>query len=276
MVMAMVSQPLAAWADASGSYYDRSFVLAANTRCGLFAPAVTSALTSSAWQARGAAVRGGVSEADLAATAARARDKAASTACDDPELAMVKGRVSEAFAGWSQTARMNFPGTHADWSANRSGFSSPTWRLAQHAVMGQAPITFGYEATDDAARSLKAVVSFVGAPRPYAARIVMRDTSRAPLPWLADRGVAALPPQAARRTFFAISHGIAEPTLLKPGSKDGQAWVFPAAAADALSGLDPREPFMIEFLFRDDSMAQATLEAGDFAAGRAFIAMGSL
>ena len=52
--------------------------------------------------------------------------------------------------------------------------------------------------------------------------------------------------------------------------------MFPVAAANALAGLDPREPFVIEFLFRDDSVARATFEAGDFAAARAFIGMGSL
>lgn len=33
---------------------------------------------------------------------------------------------------------------------------------------------------------------------------------------------------------------------------------------------------MIEFLFRDDSVARARFEVGDLAAGRAFTAMGSL
>ena len=46
------------------------------------------------------------------------------------------------------------------------------------------------------------------------------------------------------------------------------------AAADALSGLDPREVFTVEFVFRDGSVARTVFEAGDFAAGRAFLAMG--
>ena len=49
-----------------------------------------------------------------------------------------------------------------------------------------------------------------------------------------------------------------------------------AAAADALSALDPREVFTVEFLFRDGSIARSTFEAGDFAAGRAFLAMGQV
>jgi hypothetical protein len=44
--------------------------------------------------------------------------------------------------------------------------------------------------------------------------------------------------------------------------------------ADALSALDPREIFTVEFLFRDGSVARSTFETGDFAAGRAFLSMG--
>ena len=45
------------------------------------------------------------------------------------------------------------------------------------------------------------------------------------------------------------------------GRPTGQAWLFPAAA-DALSALDPREVFTVEFLFRDGSIARSTFEAG--------------
>ena len=272
----LLALPAAAVADAAGPYYERSFVLAANDKCRLFAPALASALTASALQARGAAVRAGTSEADLAATAARARARAAGTLCDDPQLALVRSRVSDAFAGWSRTPRMTFPGRRADWSADRSGFSSSSWRLVQTSVTGASPVAFGFAARDQQGESLKAVVSFIGRPRPYAARIVMRNVERAPRPWLAGSGVAALPPEAARRTFFATGSTAADPTLLSAERSEGQAWAFPAAAADALAALDPREPFVVEFLFRDDSVARATFEAGDFAAGRAFIGMGSL
>ena len=49
MAAALLAQPVAAnagggGADASGAYYDRSFVLAANDKCRLFAPTVASCL----------------------------------------------------------------------------------------------------------------------------------------------------------------------------------------------------------------------------------------
>ena len=281
MTAALLAQPVAAHAgggaaDAAGPYYERSFVLAANDKCRLFTPGLASALTASAQQARGAAVRAGVSEGALRETAARAEARASQTRCGDPQLGVVRTRVSDAFAGWSRTARMTFPGQRADWTANRGDFSSPTWRLMQASVTGASPVNFGFAAEGAQGDALKAVVSFVGRPRPYAARIVMRNVERAPRPWLASAGLPVLPPETSRRAFFAAGSMEAEATLLPAERSRGQAWVFPVAAADALAGLDPREPFVIEFLFRDDSVARATFEAGDFAAARAFIGMGSL
>lgn len=266
-----VASPLSAWAEGTGAFYDRSFVLAAHRRCALFAPSVVSALTASTLQARGAAVRTGVSEVTLEAAAGRARVRASRTACDDPQLAIVRARVTDAFQGWSSLSKMTFPGGRSDWQADRTAFSSPTWRLMQASVTGASPVSFGMAASPDGTEQVQAVVSFVGKPRPYAARIVLRDSSR-----LASALPLALPPETSRRAFWAHAHAAARPTMLATDRKQGQAWAFPDATADALARLDPREPFVIEFLFRDDSVARATFQAGDFAAGRAFIGMGSL
>jgi hypothetical protein len=276
LAMAMLAAPFTALADATAPYYERSFVLAADAKCRLFAPAVTTALTASTWQARGAAARAGASDVALAETAGRARASAAQTACADPELATVRTRVSTAFNGWSRMARMTFPGGRAAWIANRSEFSSATWRLMQTARVGASPVTFGYVEGGAERQTLKAVVSFVGHSRPYAARVVMRDVERAPHPYMTSADVAAMPPEATRRAFFAAGNLPADKGLLQPEKTQGEAWIFPADTADALARLDPREPFAVEFMFSDGSVARATFEAGDFAAGRAFIAMGSL
>jgi hypothetical protein len=272
----MLAAPFTALADATAPYYERSFVLAADARCRLFAPAVTSALAASTWQARGAAARAGASDVALAQTAERARTSAARTRCGDPELATVRNRVGAAFSGWSRVARMTFPGGRAAWVANRSDFSSPTWRLMQTTRVGASPVTFGYVEGGGERQNLKAVVSFAGRSRPYAARVVMRDVERAPHPYMSAGGVASMPPEATRRAFFAAGNLPADRALLQPEKTQGEAWLFPAPTADALAKLDPREPFTVEFLFSDGSVARANFEAGDFAAGRAFIAMGSL
>ncbi|MCO8017803.1 hypothetical protein NI456_02900 [Brevundimonas diminuta] len=259
-------------ATAAGDvYYERAFVRAAQDKCRLFEPRLTQALEAATLQARGAALRAGRPATELAATAARATARAEATPCNDAELNQVKTRVRHAFAGWSRAARINFPGDKAVWSADRFESAHDGWRLFQDGATGASPVRFGLTGKAPQEAHPAAVVSFVGKPRPYAARIVMRDTARSPRPWL---GAEGLPPDAARVAVFAAGSGLAPRDLLASGARAGEVWRFPDSAAEALAALDPREPFLIEFLFRDDSVATARFEAGDFAAARAFLAMG--
>jgi|TARA_R110002124_G_scaffold80137_9_gene212359 hypothetical protein len=271
--IALLAGPGVATAQPTAPYYERSFVLAADARCDLFRPDVAAALSAATQQARSAALRAGTSEAEVRAAAARALSRARTVACADPQLATVRQRVEHAFAGWARMPRMEFPGVRASWIANRVPAAGASWTLTQASVTGASPVTLGYTAGEVSDR-LTAVVSFVGRPRPYAARIVMRDPRRSPRAWLG--GANALPPASVRRGFWAVSFANADTALLKSGKQSGEAWRFPAEAALALEQLDPREAFAVEFLFRDDSVASATFEAGDFAAGRAFLSLGPL
>ena len=270
---AIVALTLAAGtATAAGDvYYERAFVRAAQDKCRLFEPRLTQALEAATLQARGAALRAGRPATELAATAARATAQAEATPCNDAELNQVKTRVRHAFAGWSRAARINFPGDKAVWSADRFESAHDGWRLFQDGATGASPVRFGLTGRAPQEARPAAVVSFVGKPRPYAARIVMRDAARSPRPWL---GAEGLPPDAARLAVFAAGSDLAPRDLLTSGARAGEVWRFPNGAAEALATLDPREPFLIEFLFRDDSVATARFEAGDFAAARAFLAMG--
>lgn len=263
----VMAAPVHAWADAASTYYERSFVLAANQRCGLFARPVAAALDAATWQARGAALRGGTGEVDLAARAARARSRAAATPCGHAELATVKQRVEHAFMGWSRLTRMTFDAGSAGWAADRYAFTRPGWRLVQTARTGASPVRFGYVG-ETAGAELNAVVSFVGRPRPYAARVVLRDVRIGARPW-----PGGLPPESQRMTVWSSGSAAAAPGLVASKAQ-GEIWRFRGDLADAIAKLDPRERFTVEFVFRDDSVATATFEAGDFAAGRAFLAMG--
>ncbi|WP_439475995.1 hypothetical protein [Brevundimonas sp.] len=269
---AVLGLPNIASAEAADTYYERAFVVAADARCNLFAPQIGAALHAATAQARGAALRSGAGEAELAAAAARARARAGAVSCADPQLATVRARVDGAFAGWLRTPRMVFPGARRSWIANRVSSTDANWRLQQMSVVGASPVAFGYAGKGDAP-GLTAVVSFVGRSRPYAARIVLRDPVRVPRPWLAGDGLA---PVSAQASLWATGVSPADQTLLAEGRRAGEAWRFPAAAAAALERLDPRETFAIEFHFRDGSVATAKFEAGDFTAGRAFLAMGML
>ncbi len=269
---AVLATPAGAWAGPADTYYERAFVVAAHARCGLFDQPVEAALTVAAAQARGAALRSGAAETDLKAVADRAHARAAGVSCRAPQLAVVRQRVDGAFSGWARTPRMTFPGESASWLADRAAWTRPGWRLKQMSRMGAAAVTFGYAGSDEAG-TLTAVVSFVGKSRPYAVRLVFRDDARAPRAWTAGDGLA---PAASRASVWSTGFKPAEAPLLSEGRRAGEAWSFPAAAADRLARLDPRETFLVEFHFRDGSGARARFEAGDFAAGRAFMAMGAL
>lgn len=269
---AVLGLPATAWASPADTYYERAFMVAADARCNLFAPNLEAALAAATAQARGAALRAGTGEADLAAAAARARTRAATVSCADPQLATVRARVDGAFSGWLRTPRMAFPGARRPWTANRIGSADAHWRLQQASVVGASPVAFGYAGKGEA-EDLVAVVSFVGRSRPVSARIVLRDPARVPRPWLAGDGLV---PVSARASIWATGVDAADPTLLAEGRRAGEAWRFPASTAAALERLDPRETFAVEFHFRDGSVATANFEAGDFAAGRAFLAMGML
>ncbi|WP_426040500.1 hypothetical protein [Brevundimonas sp. TWP2-3-4b1] len=272
----MAGIPVAAFADGTGTFYDRTFVLAAHEKCQLFRAPVAGALSAATLQSRGAALRAGTAETTLQTTASRARSRARQVSCANPELAMVRDRVADAFAGWQRIPRMDFNSDHATWTADRVRREAATWRLVQTSVTGASPVRFGLGASAEGQETLSAVVSFVGRPRPYAARMVMRDPALAARPWLTAAGRAVLPPESARQEVWSAGTAPAAATLLAMGKTQGETWTFPAAGGDRLARLDPREPFLIEFLFRDGSVATATFEAGDFAAARAFVALGTV
>lgn len=263
-----------AWArtaGAEGLYYERSLMLAAHARCGLFTAAEAGALAAGAAQARGAALRGGAAEAALAAARGRAEARARATDCGSADLATAAGRVRQAFAGWARIPRMTFPGEDAAWVADR--YRRAPWRLSQSPA-GAEPVAAGL--ASDAPGLFTAAAAFPGARPPYAARLVVRDPRRSVGPWLARPGVAATPPRSASRVFLASARGPAGEGLLPEGTRAGLAFRFPAEAAEAIAALDPRERFLVEFVFPDERVRTVRLEVGDFAAGRAFVAMGEL
>ncbi|MEH6665592.1 MAG: hypothetical protein V7678_12120, partial [Brevundimonas sp.] len=120
----------AAHAGADRLYYERSLMLAADARCGLFEPRVRAALDVSARQARGAALRAGVGEPALAATRSRAVRRARAADCASEDLVTAAGRVRDGFAGWLRIARMTFPGERQAWAADRTRYARDAWRLS--------------------------------------------------------------------------------------------------------------------------------------------------
>lgn len=250
------------------TWYERSFVVAANTRCRLFDDRTASALAVGAAQARGAALRAGLDILQVNATAQRAGRRAAAVSCSDRDLQVVRRRVETAFAGWTRLPRMGFE----NWQADRVRREGASWSLSQQSVTGRSPVTFGL-VHNGGHQQLAAVVSFVGRPRPVSARLVMRDPGKSQRPWLTGQGLA---PVALRQSLWASGQRTTAETLLTAGATEGQTWLFPMEAAAQLEALDSREAFAVEFHFRDGTVAIARFKAGDLAAGRAFLNMGML
>lgn len=272
--LAMPSALLAA--NAADQLYERTLMTAADGRCRLFAPSVSAALDASRAQARGATLRSGASEIQVSALEQRARAKAAGAACNSKDLTLAASRVKTAFDGYSQMLSMTYPGDVASWKAERSVSATiPVWRLSQPATFGVDRLVFGLAGH---AKALTVVATFDNGQRPYAARIIVRDTSRTLGPYIDTRAGRSLSgkvaPRNASLVFAAETRAEAPLTLLPTGAKTGLAFRFPAAAADAIAQLDPREAVTVEFAFTgrgDEVTRKAYVEVGDFAAGRAFL-----
>lgn len=273
--------PLAAHAGPADVFYERALMSAANQRCGLFSPDLTSALEAAAAQARGAALRAGLSSETVAEVGARARQRAGQTPCASRDLAVAAGRVRAAFDGYARLRSQDFPGDLAAWRARRSTAQrTMTWRLSQSARFGADQLIFGLAGRGDAS-GLIAAASFADGARPYGARLILRDPRLAPEPFIGGFsqggrvGLAArMPMRTATTAIAAEARDQADPALLPPGAVSGVAFRFPRAAIDRLADLDPREAVAIEFLFENaagDSVRTAYIEVGDFAAGRAFL-----
>jgi hypothetical protein len=279
----LAAAPLAARAAAADTYYERAVMVAADDRCHLFPPELASALASAEAQARGAALRSGEHAASLEQVEQRARARAGATACDSRDIATAAGRVRAAFAGYSRLQRMNFPGDVADWLAVRAAPQrTAIWKLSQSARFGWNSAVFGL-AGRDGPSSLLVVASFPDNARPYTARLVLRDRSLAPEPFLnviranatgALPLSARMPPRPATIAVLPEARSGADASLLPAGTRSGVAFRFPKAATASLAGLDPREAVAIDFVFAGagaDQVRTAFFEVGDFAAGRAFL-----
>lgn len=263
-------------ATASDQLYERTLMTAANSRCRLFSPDLAAALDASRAQARGATLRSGASQDQVAALEQRARGKAANVACNSKDLTTAAARVRTGFEGYSKLLLMIYPGDVSAWRADRPVSALvPLWRLSQPASFGGDRMIFGLAG---GTKALLAVATFPNGQRPYAARIIVRDTRRTSGPYIANgagRNLAAkVPPRNASLVFNAEGREDAPPSLLPKDAKTGLAFRFPTAAADAIALLDPREAVTVEFTLPGSGVEQtrkAYIEVGDFAAGRAFL-----
>ena len=257
----------------------------ADGRCHLFTPAIAAALQASSLQARGAAERAGDTLASLSATGDRARLRAWSVPCTSPDLATAANRVRDAFAGYAGLNEMSFPGAVLDLAGGAQASSLDGGRQAGGGA-ALAPVAnrqvTGWprhlwhggrrgrpRGRDDRAGSHGRDLCAARGARSGQGAGTYIDPR---LGGLAGRAA----PASVTRTFFAQTRTAAPVTLSPNGQGGATQFAFPPAAAAALEGLDAREAVRIEFVYSGrtgDRVSSVLVEVGDFAAGRAFLAV---
>src|SRR5579871_909132 len=226
-VLAALVPPALADAAAIDAYYERAVMAAADQRCRLFTPELGSALAAAEAQARGAALRSGMNDFAIQQVQQRALAKVAVVPCNSRDIAVAATRVRAAFDAYAKLVRINYPGDIADWTADRSTSRRyAIWKLSQTSAFNGGKLTFGLAGADGPA-ALIAVAVFPDHAQPYSARLVLRDQSLAPEPFIntiqAANGHAPLaqrmPPRTATRMFLPEARADADATLLPSGAR---------------------------------------------------------
>ncbi|MDO8901487.1 MAG: hypothetical protein Q7V15_09045 [Phenylobacterium sp.] len=276
----VLATPLTAVAGPLDLYVERTAMAAADQRCGFFDSGLRAALEAGRIQTRNAALRSGATADDLSRADARARASARTVICDSEAVSAAAAHVRSAFDGFAKLRQITYPGETADWRADRTSSAQiHRWRLAQQTDFAGGQMVFGL-AGRDTRPVLLALASFADGRTPYAARLIMRDETRAARPYLDLRGdldlARRMPPAGALRTYSAEARSKAGLDLRPEAMGAGWAFRFPTEAAVRLTALDPREAVAVEFLFsQGPAVRRVYVEVGDFAVGHAFLAMAS-
>jgi hypothetical protein len=243
LASALLASPALA-AGPSGALYERTLMLDADRRCGLFAPDVRSALTASRLQARTASLR---AKQDAGAVERRARLRAAAVPCGSADLETGAARVRYAHAGWSRLMWMDFPGARTAWRADRVASVGTRWRLVQKTPSS----AFGLAGRIPQAATPLAVTLLPRRARPALARVTV-----------------------GQRVFLARTMAEAPETLVIPGRGRSWSFAFPQDVSAALAALPPNGAARLEVLAADEEqtvLARMAIEPGDYAAALAFL-----
>jgi hypothetical protein len=294
----LLSAPGVIAADASDAVtattVNRYFMALANDRCRILPDDAAMALKAGYLQARNAALRAGHSMADLGPWLQRARDAAASVACDNPKLTGAFDDAAAAYRRFIVQTRLDLPGARASWQADRSYGDDAKWRLVQYQNLPAADLAFGVYGGLNAPR-FTVMASFHDGQTPYAARLLLRNADLVSEGLIAARpdDVAALPPPGfgdASLSFMARDAQTVN-VVLRPSIQTNSAgfsltgdyvgtartqaatrFDFPSQAWPAIARLDPREDMVVEFDF-DSGPRYVRFEVGDFISGLMYVTL---
>lgn len=276
--------PSATLSAPTDTFYQNSLMSIADRRCNFFEPRIAAVLSAAKLEARGAALKAGVTMLELDRTEARARAKANSQPCNSRDFTLAAANVRKAFEGLSQYRTMRYPGDIAGWNVERiNGRRLMSWGVSQRSTFGADSMTFGLAGRNEQV-ALMAVATFADGARPASARLLIRDLSKLQQPFFDVWAGGQRTPLARRvspdnvaRAFPGIGPQPADEHLVPSNPRSSVAFTFPPQAAAAMANLDPREAVVVEFNFLGRGgyvTRRAYIEVGSFAAARAFLGVG--
>lgn len=274
---------------ADRAFFERFLLIAGDERCHFLDPDLLRALKVSTAQARGAALRAGLTEPDLRELEDKARRTIINVSCVDSSLTARVTAARRALGDYRKLAAQEFKGAKRTWLASRSGEDNG-WRLVQALGRGAQIGIVAANPDLDAVAAKRPVRHLVFAvplaeseEAPIAARIFVRNRALQFQPTLG--GFGAIP---SRDTpgLFAASPIVSSPFWAKARYvNDGEegravAFFFGPDLVDAIMALDPREACLIELQADPPAKGQAPadinaqrylVEVGDVEAALAFI-----
>jgi hypothetical protein len=243
-------------------YAERVAMRALGQRCNLFDVGAKRALGGFTAQARGAALRAGVEQAQLSLIANQATLAANGKSCQDHAVQQEASRVIAAHRSWRTQMTGVYPGLARSWLVDRTGKDS--WRSVQELgggiraglVPSASGLSFALETPD---------VSASGA------RVFLRDANRIGAPRVGQR---LTPPLRVGTTTYVAGTSRPADTRARIGvpPRAGTMLLFNDAATRAILQADPRDSFEVEIITRTGQISRGVVEVGDIVAAFAFAA----
>jgi hypothetical protein len=244
------------------TYAERVAMRVLDQKCNLFDVGPRRALGGFTAQARGGALRAGISQGQLSLVANQATQAAAAKPCTDATVRGEAARVIAAHKGWRAQMTGAYPGTLRTWLVDRTGKDS--WRAVQELGNG---LRAGFVASPTGLSfALETPGTLVSG-----ARLYLRDASRIGWPSAGQRLVV---PLRVGTTAYVAGTIRAADTKERIGlpSRTGTMLVFNDEATRAVILADPRDSFEVEIIERNGRVVRAIVEVGDVVAAFAFAA----
>lgn len=283
--------------DVTTAAVKRYFLAEANARCHLLDGPAAVAVTAGYLQARNSVIRMNGSMTSLTPWLAKARETAQALDCDAPQLRAEAFAAANAYGAFASRPSLTLTGTRSQWTAKRSHGDQQDWRLAQYLSTDEAHLVLGLYGTLEN-NSFVVMAGFQGDEKPYAARLIVRDTETAPagviggashglsrtVPLGFASGVKDFPARASATVTAALTPQVkanmlgvsaAGDYVGTQGPVEALRFDFPSRAWRAIAPLDPREDIVVAFDFRDGTR-YARFEVGDFIAGLGYVRLPSV